>query len=69
LKILQLIDTLTLGGAERIAVNMANLLTAHEIENILVATYQSGALANQLNATIPLFVLNKKKSLGYPSIL
>jgi glycosyltransferase involved in cell wall biosynthesis len=62
LKIIQLIDTLDTGGAERMAVNMANLFQEKGIGQLLVATYRTGAMANQLHPLIPCYVLNKKNA-------
>ena len=62
LKIIQLIDTLDTGGAERMAVNMANLFQEKGIGQLLVATYRTGARAIQLHPLIPCYVLNKQNA-------
>lgn len=63
MKILQLIDTLEPGGAERMAVNIANTLSEHHIENILVVTHRNGPMSAGLNSNTALHVLNKKHAL------
>jgi glycosyltransferase involved in cell wall biosynthesis len=62
LRILQLIDTLDTGGAERMAVNMSNLFQEKGIDHLLIATYRKGSMANQLHPLIPCYVLNKKNA-------
>ncbi|REG98290.1 glycosyltransferase [Flavobacterium aquicola] len=63
MRIVQLIDSLEAGGAERMAVNYANVL-ADEIEfSGLVATRKEGALLSQINPNVSYLFLNKKKQL------
>lgn len=60
MRILQIIDSLEAGGAERMAVNYANAL-AKEIEfSGLVATRKEGPLLNQLEDTVSYLFLNRK---------
>jgi glycosyltransferase involved in cell wall biosynthesis len=59
-KILQLIDSLAIGGAERMAVNMANVFCENRIENILVCARSNGALFAFLPGNVSLVELNKK---------
>jgi len=62
MRILQIIDSLEAGGAERMAVNYANGL-AHEIEfSGLVATRKEGSLAYQLKDNVEYVFLDKKKT-------
>ena len=52
MRIIQIIDSLEAGGAERMAVNYANAL-AHTIEfSGLVATRKEGLLLNQIDSTV-----------------
>ncbi|MEB2785136.1 glycosyltransferase [Algoriphagus sp. E1-3-M2] len=44
MKIMQVIDSMAVGGAERMAVNIANLFAKKNIPNILVASRSSGPL-------------------------
>ncbi len=60
MRILQIIDSLEAGGAERMAVNYANAL-ANEIEfSGLVTTRKEGPLQNQINEKVSYLFLNKK---------
>jgi glycosyltransferase involved in cell wall biosynthesis len=69
MRIIQIIDSLEAGGAERMAVNYANAL-AKKIEfSGLVVTRKEGALLDQLSSDVSYLFLNKKsvfdlKSLG-----
>ena len=61
MRIVQLIDSLEAGGAERMAVNYANVL-AEQIEfSGLAATRKEGALLDQINSNVSYLFLNKKK--------
>jgi len=60
LKILQLIDSLEIGGAERMCVNMANVFSNNRTENILICTRKKGMLASFLPKNTLLVELNKK---------
>jgi glycosyltransferase involved in cell wall biosynthesis len=63
LKILQLIDSLSIGGAERMAVNMANAFADNKIENALVCTRTSGPLEKFVPENTKFFELRKGSSL------
>ncbi|MFN6342175.1 MAG: glycosyltransferase [Bacteroidota bacterium] len=63
IKILQLIDTLEAGGAERMAVNIANELGKRNIDSLLVAAYRGGILSSALHTPAVLHVLNKKRGI------
>lgn len=63
MRILQIIDSLEPGGAERMAVNYANALS-HEMEfSGLVVTRKEGSLQYHLNKKVAYFFLNKKNTL------
>ena len=63
MRIVQLIDSLEAGGAERMAVSYANAL-ANEIEfSALVVTRKEGNLKNQINDNVPYLFLNKKRKI------
>jgi glycosyltransferase involved in cell wall biosynthesis len=49
MKILQVIDTLNIGGAERMCVNISNLLTSNRIDNSIIVTRKFGAMASQVS--------------------
>ena len=65
MKILQIIDSLEIGGAERMAVNMANVFNDSKIENALVCTRSKGPLANFLPPIVSVFEINKKSSIDF----
>ena len=68
MRILQIIDSLEAGGAERMAVNYANAL-ADEIDfSGLVATRKEGILWNQLNQKVSYLFLNKKRTIDVKAI-
>lgn len=60
LKILHLIDSLALGGAERVAVNMVNELSAQGAEAHLCATRKGGPLQEFLSDDVKFSILNKR---------
>lgn len=69
MRVIQLIDSLEAGGAERMAVNYANAL-ANEIDfSGLVATRQEGSLKKQLTDKINYLFLNKKRTLDIQAVL
>ena len=63
MKILQLIDTLHVGGAERVALNYANSLPSYGIESHICITREKGVLYDALNTGVKVHFLNKKNSL------
>lgn len=69
MRILQIIDSLEGGGAERMAVNYANAL-ANEIEfSGLVVSRKEGPLLNQISSNVSYLFLNKKSVLDIQSVL
>jgi glycosyltransferase involved in cell wall biosynthesis len=69
MKILQLIDSLEAGGAERMAVNYANAL-AYETEcSGLVTTRLEGELKNELDPKVKYIFLNRKSTIDYKAVL
>ena len=60
MRILQLIDTLEPGGAERMAVNISNLLAENKFEVLLCAARAKGAFANQVNSLVKVECLHKR---------
>ncbi len=69
MKILQLIDSLRPGGAEKMAVNIANGLLAYVEGSYLCCTRQEGLLREQLKPEVGYVFLNKKSSLDPRAIL
>ena len=60
MRIIQIIDSLEAGGAERMAVNYANALAATISFSGLVTTRKQGPLLHQLNKEVSYLYLNKK---------
>ncbi len=68
MRVLQIIDSLEAGGAERMAVNYANAL-ADEIEfSALIATRKEGDLLNKINKNVQYLFLNKKRTVDYVAL-
>jgi len=65
LRILQLIDSLHAGGAERMCVNISNVLQAKGYEVILCATRGGGPLENAIIHGVKCFILYKKNSFDF----
>ena len=63
MKVLQLIDTLDAGGAERMAVNIANALSEEGVASYVCATRRAGALENELSSPVSFLMLGKKRKL------
>jgi glycosyltransferase involved in cell wall biosynthesis len=59
-KVAQIIDRLHIGGAERVAVTLSNLLQKHGHTVKVVTTVNSGPLARQLHKEIKQVSLNRK---------
>lgn len=68
MRVLQIIDSLDIGGAEKMAVNYANAL-ANAIEfSGLVATRKEGVLKSQLAANVNYLFLNRKSKLDLQAV-
>jgi glycosyltransferase involved in cell wall biosynthesis len=61
MNILQLIDTLEAGGAERMAVNFANALAEKEYFSGLISTRKEGVLKNKISSNVDYCFLKKTK--------
>lgn len=68
MRILQLIDSLEAGGAERMAVNYANVLGDALGFSALVATRKQGSLLEQIDTKVNYLFLNKKKALDFGAL-
>lgn len=69
MRILQIIDSLDIGGAEKMAINYANSL-ANTVEfSGLVATRKEGNLKNHINENVHYLFLNKTATLDLKAIL
>ena len=68
MRALQLIDTLNAGGAEQMAVLIANSLTEKADFSGLVTTRNDGILKNNLNAKVQYLSLFRKSTLDFSAI-
>ncbi len=69
MKVLQLIDSLEPGGAERMAVSLANELSACVEKSFLCATRKEGLLLKTLDPEVKYLYLKKKGSIDIPTLL
>jgi glycosyltransferase involved in cell wall biosynthesis len=60
MRIIQIIDSLDAGGAERMAVNYANALVGHVYFSGIIVTRKEGLLLGQINDKVVYLFLNKK---------
>ena len=60
LKIIQVIDTLSVGGAENVFVDTCNLLYNNEVDISALFILKKGLLGHRMNSNIPIFELNRK---------
>lgn len=68
MKVLQLIDSLEAGGAERMAVNYANSLSSRIELSALVTTRKEGVLKTQLKDQVPYLFLERKNTLDFKAV-
>ncbi|WJS95110.1 glycosyltransferase family 4 protein [Flavobacterium johnsoniae] len=68
MRIVQIIDSLETGGAERMAVNYANSLSGHIEFSGLIATRKEGLLRNYINENVSYLFLEKKSSFDLRAI-
>jgi glycosyltransferase involved in cell wall biosynthesis len=68
MKIVQLIDTLRLGGAEVMAVNLSNLLASEGHEVTLCVSREGGPLKSRLRPDVQLVYLEKKSALDLSAL-
>ena len=69
-KVIHIIDSLSLGGAETLAVNLSNSLAQDgEIESFLCSTRKKGPLEEIIHDQVGYLFLNRKGPLGFIPIL
>lgn len=68
MRVLQLIDSLQVGGAERVAVNIANELSAKIETSFLCATRDEGLLKKSIEPSVTYLFLNKQKTIDFKAI-
>lgn len=69
MRIVQIVDSLEIGGAERMAVNYANALSGKIAFSGLVATRKEGALIQKVNTKVSYLFLNRKGTIDIGAIL
>lgn len=62
MKVLQIIDSLNAGGAERMAVTYANMLQERGISSFLCCTREEGLLKDEIKPGVEYIFLNKKST-------
>ncbi len=65
MRVLQLIDSLEVGGAERVAVNIANALSTQIDQSFLCATRKEGLLKEKILPQVNYLFLHKKRTIDY----
>lgn len=68
MRIAQIIDSLEIGGAEKMAVNYANSLSGRIEFSGLVATRAEGNLKTQLNDSVSYLFLQKKSTVDFAAV-
>jgi glycosyltransferase involved in cell wall biosynthesis len=68
-RVLQIIDTLALGGAERVAVNIANAVAQRGAKSFLCATRDGGPLEKELNDEVVLLKLERKSTFDISAVV
>jgi glycosyltransferase involved in cell wall biosynthesis len=63
IRVLHVIDSLATGGAEQMAVNMANALAANGIDTSLAVTHGDGLLHQKVSQAVSLTILHKRNAL------
>ncbi|MBP9793340.1 MAG: glycosyltransferase [Flavobacterium sp.] len=69
MRVVQIIDSLEAGGAERMAVNYANGLADQISYSGLIATRREGVLKEQLHPNVDFICLNRKNTFDFKAIL
>jgi glycosyltransferase involved in cell wall biosynthesis len=69
MRIIQIIDSLEAGGAERMAVSYANALANTIDFSGLVVSRKEGALSNQISKKVSYLFLNKKRLIDFKAVL
>ncbi|QOG03828.1 glycosyltransferase [Flavobacterium sp. MDT1-60] len=68
MRVVQIIDSLELGGAERMAINYANALSKNIDFSGLIATRKEGGLRKQINIDVAYLFLQRKKSVDLSAV-
>ena len=68
MRVVQIIDSLEIGGAERMAVNYANVLAEKISFSGLITTRKEGQLKSQIDSKVSCLFLRKKKTIDFKAI-
>jgi glycosyltransferase involved in cell wall biosynthesis len=69
MRIVQIIDSLEVGGAEKMAINYANALSKRVAFSGLVATRAEGHLKSQLSESVSYLFLSKRKTVDFSAAI
>jgi glycosyltransferase involved in cell wall biosynthesis len=69
LKVLQITDSLNVGGTEVLAVNMANVFLDNNISSHFCTTRQEGVLRNKIKKEVGYIHLNRKSTLDLKALI
>ncbi|MEG2100290.1 MAG: glycosyltransferase family 4 protein [Flavobacterium sp.] len=69
MRIVQIVDSLQIGGTERMAVNYANALSKEVTFSGLIVTRKEGQLFDQIDENVSYLFLNKKSKLDIKAVL
>lgn len=69
MRVLQLIDSLETGGAERVAINIANSLSSKIENSFLCSTRKEGPLKSSISSDVNFLFLNKKGTIDLKAIM
>ena len=68
MRIVQIIDSLEIGGAEKMAINYSNALASRVEFSGLVATRAEGNLKSQINQAVSYLFLEKKSTIDFGAV-
>ncbi|MCG2419894.1 glycosyltransferase family 4 protein [Aequorivita sp. F47161] len=69
MRVLQLIDSLNPGGAERMAVNIASALNRAGVDSFICATREEGKLKSELREEVSYFFLRKLRTFDFSALV
>jgi glycosyltransferase involved in cell wall biosynthesis len=69
LGVIQIIDSLNAGGAEVLAVNIANGLAEKEINSHICSTREEGVLINNISKNVSFLFLNRKSTFDFLALI
>jgi glycosyltransferase involved in cell wall biosynthesis len=69
LRVLQLIDSLSPGGSETMAVNIANALICNDVDSFICTSRKEGKLIANIDNQVGYIFLNKKNKIDFKAIL